>query len=119
MDRLWTPWRYKYVSSATRETSPGQCVFCIQAAAEDDDRFYIVLRAKYNFLMLNLYPYTNGHLMIAPYAHVAKLNDADPEALTEMMQLAKRVEAAFHELYRPDGINLGMNLGEAAGAGVP
>ncbi len=119
MDRLWTPWRYKYVSSASGESSPKQCVFCIQAAAGDDDRFFIVLRAKHNFLMLNLYPYTNGHLLIVPYEHVAKLSDADPEALTEMMQLATRVESAFHELYKPDGVNLGMNLGEAAGAGVP
>jgi ATP adenylyltransferase len=68
--------------------------------------------------LLNLYPYTNGHLLIAPYEHVAKLSDAHPDTLAEMMWLTARCEAALRGLYDPDGINLGMNLGEAAGAGV-
>jgi ATP adenylyltransferase len=118
MDRLWTPWRYRYVSSITGETTPDRCIFCIQAAAGDDEAYFIVHRAQHNFVMLNKYPYTNGHVLIAPYEHVAKLSEARPEALTEMMQLAVRCEVALRALYNPDGVNLGMNLGEAAGAGV-
>lgn len=118
MDRLWTPWRYKYVSSPSSGTSPDRCIFCTQSAANDDETYYIVLRAPRNFVMLNLFPYTNGHLLIAPYEHVDKLGDAHPDTMTEMMQLAVRCETALRTLYNPDGINLGMNLGEAAGAGV-
>ncbi len=118
MDRLWTPWRYRYVSSHSGETSPDRCIFCTQPAANEDEKYYIVLRAARNFVMLNLFPYTNGHLLIAPYEHVDKLVDAHPDTLTEMMQLAVRCEAALRALYNPDGINVGMNRGQAAGAGV-
>jgi ATP adenylyltransferase len=115
MDRLWSPWRYRYVSTASPSNA---CIFCAKPAANDDAANYIVLRAERNFVLLNLYPYTNGHLMIAPYEHVAKLTEADPRTLQEMMSLAVRCEAALRKIYNPDGINLGMNLGEAAGAGV-
>jgi ATP adenylyltransferase len=115
MDRLWSPWRYRYVSTAAHSVT---CIFCSKYAAGDDDANLIVLRAERNFVLLNLYPYTNGHLMIAPYEHIASLNDAQPETMAEMMRLAVRCEKALIETYRPDGINLGMNLGEAAGAGV-
>jgi ATP adenylyltransferase len=116
MDRLWTPWRYRYVSSAQ---SPGGCIFCVKAASSDDRANYIVLRAERNFLMLNLYPYTSGHLMIAPYEHVATLGGAPQETLDEMMRLTARAEKALGHVYRPDGFNIGMNLGVSAGAGVP
>jgi ATP adenylyltransferase len=76
------------------------------------------LRAERNFLLLNLYPYTNGHLMIAPYEHVATLEEADPATLEEMMRLTARAQKALREVYRPGGFNIGMNLGECAGAGV-
>lgn len=115
MDRLWSPWRYRYVSTASPLNA---CIFCAKPAAGDDDGNYIVLRAERNFVLLNLYPYTNGHLMIAPYEHVANLADAHPETLAEMMRLTVRCETALRAIYKPDGINLGMNLGEAAGAGV-
>src|SRR5581483_923817 len=115
MDRLWTPWRYRYVSTA----GPGNpCIFCEKAASSDDRGNYIVLRAERNFVILNLYPYTSGHLMIAPYEHVATLVEAHPETLAETMRLTVRAEKALRNLYDPDGLNLGMNLGEAAGAGV-
>jgi ATP adenylyltransferase len=78
-----------------------------------------VLRAERNFLILNLYPYTSGHLMIAPYQHVATLADAPIETLEEMMRLTARAEKALRGLYKPDGLNIGMNLGDSAGAGVP
>jgi len=115
MDRLWSPWRYKYVSTASPSNA---CIFCTKPAANDDEANYIVLRAERNFVLLNLYPYTNGHLMIAPYEHVATLHEARPETMAEMMRLAVKCEQALRFLYNPDGINLGMNLGEAAGAGV-
>ena len=117
MDRLWTPWRYRYVSTAG---DPGNaCIFCAAAVSGDDRAHYVVLRAEHNFLILNLFPYTSGHLMIAPYRHVATLADADPAALEEMMLLTARAEKALRGLYKPDGLNIGMNLGDAAGAGVP
>jgi ATP adenylyltransferase len=115
MDRLWTPWRYRYVSSAN---PPGGCIFCEKAAASDDPGNYIVLRAERNFLILNLYPYTSGHLMIAPYEHIATLEGAPQETLEEMMRLTARAEKALGQLYRPDGFNIGMNVGESAGAGI-
>ena len=115
MDRLWTPWRYRYVSTA----GPGNtCIFCEKAASSDDRGNYVVLRAERNFAILNLYPYTSGHLMIAPYEHIATLAGAPQETLHEMMRLTVRAEKALRDLYNPDGINIGMNLGEAAGAGV-
>lgn len=115
MDRLWSPWRYRYVSA----TGPSQlCIFCGKAAESKDDTNYILLRAQRNFMLLNLYPYTSGHLMIAPYEHVATLGEAHPETLAEMMRLTQRAEQALQSEYKPGGINVGMNLGECAGAGV-
>jgi len=116
MDRLWSPWRYRYVSTAG---PVGGCIFCEKAASSDDRANLVLLRAERNFLLLNLYPYTNGHLMIAPYRHVATLEDAEPATLDEMMRLTARVERAMREVYKPGGFNIGMNLGECAGAGVP
>ena len=91
MDRLWSPWRYQYISKASGSEG---CIFCEKAAARQDRENLIVLRAEYNFVLLNLYPYTSGHLMIAPYAHVATLEDAEDLTLAEMMLLAKRAEKA-------------------------
>jgi ATP adenylyltransferase len=116
MDRLWTPWRYHYVSTGDPK---GGCIFCEAAASSDDRGNYVVLRADLNFAILNLYPYTNGHLMIAPYEHVATLAGAPVQTLEEMMRLTARAEKVLRQLYGPDGLNIGMNVGEAAGAGVP
>jgi len=115
MDRLWTPWRYTYVSKA--EPVSG-CIFCEKAKPGDDEKDLVVYRAERNFILLNLYPYNNGHLMIAPYEHVATLEGAAEETAEEMMRLARRTETVLRSLYRPQGINLGMNIGECAGAGV-
>lgn len=115
MDRLWTPWRYTYISKAKPEDA---CIFCAKCGENRDRENYIVHRGELNFVMLNLYPYTNGHLMIAPYEHVPTLMDAQPETLTEMMALTRRAEGLLRSLYRPAGLNLGMNIGESAGAGV-
>jgi ATP adenylyltransferase len=115
MDYLWTPWRYAYIASASKDTS---CVFCNAASAGDDKKNLIVFRGAKNFIILNAFPYTSGHVMIVPYAHVAELSAAEPETLSEMMQLAQRVQLALESAYHPQGYNLGMNLGRAAGAGV-
>lgn len=115
MDRIFSPWRSSYVRHTE---SGGGCIFCDKPAAGNDQEQFIVLRAERNFVLLNLYPYTSGHVMIAPYDHVASLEEADPAALAEMMQLARRVESALRAIYKPSGINLGMNIGQAAGAGV-
>jgi len=98
MDYIWSPWRYRYVA--------------------DDRQTLIVLRAEKNFIILNRYPYTSGHVMIVPYVHSADLGAISPEALAEMMFLAQRTQKALQQLYHPEGYNLGMNLGRAAGAGI-
>lgn len=117
MDYLWTPWRYQYMKQAQSGSQP-DCIFCDAVARKDDAETLIVYRGAKAFIILNRYPYTSGHVMIVPYAHVADLGSVDAATLSEMMQLAQRVEAAFRVNYKPDGMNLGMNLGRAAGAGV-
>lgn len=117
MDYLWTPWRYQYMEQVTSGKQP-ECFFCDAVAGTDDAATLIVQRAKKTFVILNRYPYTSGHAMIVPYAHVAELNLCDAETLAEMMLSAQKVEGVFQANYKPDGMNLGMNLGRAAGAGV-
>jgi ATP adenylyltransferase len=122
MDRLWSPWRYDYIksgSSGEKTQSPPACVFCSMLASDgEDESKFIVHRAAHNFIVLNIYPYISGHTMIVPYAHIAELAAAPKETTDEMMDLTKRCQAAMREIYRPDGFNIGMNLGRAAGAGV-
>ena len=115
MDYLWTPWRYAYVSSAEKAAG---CVFCNAVAANDDAKTRIVYRGQHCFVILNTYPYTPGHVMIVPYAHLDELQKLLAEAASEMMTLSQRMESVLRELYHPDGINLGMNIGKAAGAGI-
>ena len=115
MDYLWTPWRYRYVADASKDKG---CIFCDALSANDDIRTLIVLRGEKNFVILNRYPYTSGHVMVVPYAHVADLAAAEPGTLAEMMRLAQRAKTALDQTYHPEGFNLGMNLGRAAGAGV-
>jgi ATP adenylyltransferase len=115
MDYLWTPWRYRYVAQAGKSAG---CVFCDVVAANRDEEMLIVLRAGKNYIILNRYPYTSGHIMIVPYAHTADFARLDIETTAEMMLLAQRVQAALDAIYHPDGFNLGMNLGRSAGAGI-
>ena len=115
MDYLWTPWRYQYVTEGAR---PSECVFCTAARGSDDRESLIVHRAKFNFIILNRFPYTNGHVMVVPYQHVATLRDLPEEALIEMMRLARECEKQLNAAYRPDGLNIGINLGRSAGAGI-
>jgi len=117
MDYLWTPWRYQYMAQAAQGNQP-DCIFCDAVERDRDEETLIVHRGKKAFVILNRFPYTSGHVMIVPYAHVAELNLCELGALQEIMELAQKVEAAFRKDYKPDGMNLGMNLGRAAGAGV-
>lgn len=115
MDYLWTPWRYAYVSSAERATG---CIFCEMQAESTDENNLIVFRGEHCFIILNAFPYTSGHVMIVPYQHLDRLESLPPEAAQEMMTLSQRMERILRAVYHPDGINLGMNIGKAAGAGV-
>src|SRR3977135_1532086 len=114
MDYLWTPWRYAYVSGAAPVTG---CIFC-NAPKETDEKARIVYRGALCYVILNTFPYTSGHAMIVPYAHLDELSKLPSDAAQEMMTLTQRMEVVLRDLYRPDGINLGMNLGKAAGAGI-
>ena len=116
MDHLWTPWRSTYISGRTER---GGCIFC--AAGQDaskDPATLVVFRGALSFIILNRFPYTTGHLMIAPYEHVSRLSAMTEAASAEMMALARRSEQILEAIYRPDGLNMGLNLGEAAGAGI-
>src|SRR4051794_8317553 len=115
MDRLWSPWRYRYVSKAEPSDA---CIFCVKSQSDQDEENLIVWRGKLNFALLNLYPYTSGHLMVAPYQHVATLEEAPEETVLEMMALTRTAQRHLRQIYRPSGYNLGMNIGESAGAGV-
>ena len=115
MDHIWSPWRFQYVTQVATATG---CVFCLKPQSEDDEKNLVFFRGEHNFGILNLYPYVSGHLMIVPYRHVAALNEASSEALTEMMTLTARAERALTKVYHPRGINAGINIGECAGAGI-
>ena len=115
MDYLWTPWRYRYIADATKDEG---CIFCAAVAMNNDPEALIVFRGANNFVILNRYPYTSGHVMVVPYQHSADLPATEPATLAEMMVLAQRVQLALEKTYHPQGYNLGMNLGRAAGAGV-
>jgi len=115
MDFLFTPWRYAYVTAVESTTG---CVFCDVLHGENDEKGLIVHRGKHCFVILNAYPYTSGHTMVVPSEHVDQFQKLSTEAAQEMMALTQKLEGVLRELYHPDGLNLGMNLGKAAGAGV-
>lgn len=117
MDVLWSPWRYAYITGGPAERQG--CVFCniLKDSAGDEEKF-ILQRAEFNFVILNIYPYATGHLMVVPYDHVGSVAGLPKAASDEMMDLIRKAETAISKVYKPDGINLGMNLGKAAGAGV-
>lgn len=145
MQYLWTPWRMEYISGAGDEGGDSEdkgesgfseavreeegdlppvettnCVFCdrVRLPESQDRASLILLRARHNFVILNLYPYNSAHLMVVPYVHTADLPGLSSETAGEMMSLAQRLVAAISEEYHPEGFNLGMNLGRVAGAGV-
>lgn len=142
MDHLWTPWRYSYVTAAETAERPGVpaalahwegdlgCVFCNLIASIDyaiskgmsaekaEAAGGLVLRGKSSFICLNAFPYTSGHVMVVPYAHLDRLSQLPVEAAHELIDLAQRTELALDKIYKPHGFNFGMNVGQAAGAGV-
>lgn len=120
LDRLWSPWRSEYIaSSSSAGSEPLSCVFCdIKDASGQDESNYVLHRALHNFVVLNIYPYISGHLLIVPYDHVGALDAATKETTDELMDLTKRSQSALREAYDPEGFNLGMNLGHDAGAGI-
>jgi ATP adenylyltransferase len=115
--RIWAPWRLAYVKDASKGDEQ-ECIFCTKPAADDDEANLIVHRGERCFVILNLFPYTNGHLMVAPYEHVATLPEVDAQTLAEMMALAQTGMRVLEDEYAPHGYNVGFNQGRIAGAGV-
>ena len=115
--RIWAPWRLAYVKDASKD-SEEECIFCAKPAQDDDEANLIVHRGERCFVILNLFPYTNGHLMVAPYEHLGRLQDLPAETVAEMMGLAQRAMGRLEETYDPHGYNVGFNQGRVAGAGV-
>jgi ATP adenylyltransferase len=115
VERIWSPWRLQYVSKAGDDTA--SCVFCAAQAGGADARL-VVHRGTAAYVILNLFPYNSGHLMIVPHRHIAALSAALPAERAELMELTALAERALTEVYRPQGLNVGMNLGRAAGAGI-
>jgi len=118
LQRLWSPWRSQYIASGV-DSQAHECVFCRIASEPDHDATNFVLyRGQHAFVVLNLYPYITGHLMVVPYLHTSELDTVAKEITDEMMDLTKRSQTALREVYVPSGFNLGMNFGTAAGAGI-
>ncbi len=116
MQSLFAPWRYSYL---VQERPPdGTCIFCEALSRRDEEESLLLYQGVHNFIILNLYPYNNGHLMIVPNDHLASPAGSTSAQRSEMFDLAAVCESALREVYRPDGINMGMNLGRAAGAGI-
>ncbi|MBU1153663.1 HIT domain-containing protein [bacterium] len=113
MEKLWAPWRIKFIE----EVDKSKCIFCEKPLQDKDEENYIIYRGKYTFLMMNIYPYNNGHLMVAPYAHKTNLEDLNEEELLEMMKLSQLSVKAIKNKMNSSALNLGLNLGKVAGAG--
>ena len=117
MQTLLTPWRFAYISKTASE--PVGCFFCAAAEQPDDPERLVVGATSHHLVMLNRYPYTNGHLMVAPLSHLASPEGADAEAVAEFWPLVLKCQRVLQRAYSPDGFNMGINLGRAGGAGVP
>ena len=115
MDNLWAPWRMAFIEPKTPQ--PQECIFCTQPAAHRDAEYHILYRGEHCFMMLNRYPYNNGHLMIAPYQHVPSIEQLDVDTLAELMAQAQLALRALRLTMNPDGFNMGINEGKVAGAG--
>src|SRR5215204_4976748 len=115
--RIWAPWRLAYVKDASKDIGE-ECIFCAKPAAQADEENLIVHRGQSCFVILNLFPYTNGHLMVAPYEHLGRLQDLPAETSAEMVALAQQAMDGLEAIYEPQGYNVGFNQGRVAGAGV-
>jgi ATP adenylyltransferase len=114
MERLWAPWRLDYVT----KDKPSGCIFCTKPKSGGDRANHIVHRGESAYVMLNTYPYNNGHTLISPFAHLAALEELPPATLHEMMDLSQWVLRAMKDAFRPGGFNMGFNLGAIGGAGI-
>ena len=114
MERLWTPWRYKYLTAAQKKD---ECIFCLAKNSENSLDCYLLYRSELNIIILNLFPYTNGHLIIAPTMHIPSPVNSTQEQLSEMSFLMTESLKFLKEIYNADGFNIGMNIGKCAGAG--
>jgi ATP adenylyltransferase len=117
VERLWTPWRRAFIEGGDKRS--GECFLCAIAAEHDDRGNLVLLRAERAFVLLNLYPYNSGHLLVAPFTHTGDLATLDPCIANDLTHLTQRCVGALQQAYTPEGFNVGMNLGKPAGAGVP
>jgi len=114
MKQIWAPWRIEYIKSA----KPKGCILCDKLKENEDAANLVLFRGKLNFVMMNKYPYTGGHLMVAPYRHAAQLEDLTAAELSEHYKLVQQATSILRRVFRPNGFNIGMNMGKAAGAGI-
>lgn len=117
MDILFTPWRYSYLTSPKPDQAPA-CIFCVAASSENTRETLTLYRSASAVVMMNRYPYTNGHLMVAPVAHEARLYESRDSSLRALIRLTAEAQRILSDVYRPDGFNVGMNFGQVAGAGI-
>jgi ATP adenylyltransferase len=119
LDTLWSPWRSAYIASGVADSESNECILCnLKSDPTKDEANFVIHRASHNFIVLNIYPYISGHLLVVPYEHVSELEAAAKETTDELMDLTKRCQTALREVYQPTGFNVGMNLGRSAGAGI-
>ncbi len=114
MKTLWAPWRIEYILGP----KPDECIFCIPEHNKEDEERMILYRGKYSFVIMNKYPYNNGHIMVTPYKHVSTLTELTPNQSHEVMDLLQESSRILQTLFTPDGLNIGLNIGDAAGAGI-
>lgn len=114
MERLWAPWRLEYIVAEKVEG----CIFCVFPSRDEDKKNHILYRGEHAYVIMNAFPYSNGHLLIPPYRHIADITELTDEENLEIMQLTQKCAVALKEVMRPDGFNVGMNLGTPAGAGI-
>ncbi|WP_066637356.1 HIT family protein [Desulfolucanica intricata] len=115
MDRIWAPWRTVYIGKDHGDA----CIFCEKLESNEDAKNYTILRGDKTFVIMNLYPYNNGHLLIAPKRHVGDLTELEPDEVLELGQMTQRMVKLLRSAFNPDGFNVGANLGKIAGAGIP
>ncbi|MBM7854551.1 ATP adenylyltransferase [Desulfohalotomaculum tongense] len=115
MERIWAPWRTVYIG----KDHGSACIFCEKLQSSADEENYVLLRGEKTFVLLNLYPYNNGHLLVAPQRHVGDITELDEEESLELFQMTQKMIALLRKAFNPDGFNVGVNLGKIAGAGIP
>ncbi|TAK51142.1 MAG: HIT domain-containing protein, partial [Bacteroidetes bacterium] len=118
MNRLFSPWRSKYIETFSQPKDPNTCILCEAFQANDDDERLIVTRGERCFVIMNLYPYNSGHLMVVPYKHTSDFSELSDSEYLEIMHLLHKMQSALNKISHPDGFNIGSNLGKVAGAGI-